>query len=643
MDSINTQHNATNSQDVNREMSIVDISEEEAIRKVEIATTPDNNAQSGVKEVEAVTLAWTKTSLTCAFVWYVHPKVLTPFPTSSGTFVRLQYGPQASKPLFWKPLVPLTNYTTSMWFLYLTNAFQSSITSTLTPYVTSGFEEHSLLTVISIVSNSMAAAVYIPTAKLLDLWGRAEGFAVMVGFATLGLILMAVSKSLGTYCAAQVFYTIGFGGMIYCVDVITADSSSLKHRGLAFAFTSSPYIITAFAGPRAAEKFYENINWRWGFGTFAIILPLVAAPLFVVLKVNLRKAKQLGVLTRESSNRSILQSVIFHIREFDGKLKPSTDHVIANVVEVPGAFLLAAGLVIFLLPFTLADSAPNGWSTGYIIAMLIIGFVLLIIFALHERFTAATPFLPFNLLTSRTVLGACMLSFTYQISYYAWYSYFTSFLQVVTNLSIAEAGYVSSTFDVLSGVLLLSIGLVISKTGYFKWLLFISIPLYILGQGLMIYFRHPNTSVGYLVMCQIFIAIGGAIIILCEQIAVMAAADHQHIATVLALLNIFGWLGGAVGSTICGAIWTNSFPRALAKLLPEDTLESLDDIVGSLEVQLSFERGSEVRAAIEEAYGVAQKRMLIAGTAIMGVCFVWVVMIRNYNVAKMQQSKGRLF
>lgn len=275
--------------------------------------------------------------------------------------------------------------------------------------------------------------------------------------------------------------------------------------------------------------------------------------------------------------------------------------------------------------------------------MLVVGFILLILFGLHERFTASTPFLPYHLLTSRTVLGACLLSFTYQISYYAWNSYWTSFLQVVTHLSISEAGYVSSTFDVLSGVLLLSIGLVISKTGYFRWLLFIAVPLYILGQGLMIYFRTPGTSVGYLVMCQIFIAIGGAIIILCEQIAVMAAADHQHIATVLALLNIFGWLGGAVGSTICGAIWTNSFPQALANLLPDDALEFLDDITGSLDTQLSYEIGSPTRVAIEEAYGVAQKRMLIAGTAIMSLCLVWVWLIKNYNVKKMQQTKGRLF
>lgn len=203
--------------------------------------------------------------------------------------------------------------------LYFVNAFQSSITNNLTPYITSGFEEHSLLTVIQIVSSSMAAAVYIPVAKLLDVWGRAEGFLCMVCLATLGLVLSGVTKDLPTFCAANVFYTVGFSGMIYCVDVITADTSSLKHRGLAFAFTSSPYMITAFAGPKASEAFYEGISWRWGYGMFAIILPFVAAPLFVVLKLNLRKAKDHGVIITEKGGKTFLQKVWYYVQEFDGK------------------------------------------------------------------------------------------------------------------------------------------------------------------------------------------------------------------------------------------------------------------------------------------------------------------------------------
>jgi hypothetical protein len=54
-----------------REMSNMDMGEDEAINKVEAATSPDQNAQNGVRNVEAVTLTWTKKSLASAFVWYV--------------------------------------------------------------------------------------------------------------------------------------------------------------------------------------------------------------------------------------------------------------------------------------------------------------------------------------------------------------------------------------------------------------------------------------------------------------------------------------------------------------------------------------------------------------------------------------------
>lgn len=107
--------------------------------------------------------------------------------------------------------------------------------------------------------------------------------------------------------------------MTFSVDVITADSSKLRNRGLAYAFTSSPYIITAFAGAKAAEGFYYDISWRWGFGTFAIVFPVVAAPLFFILKFNLRKAEKQGVLNKVSSDRTVFQHIWHVIKEFDCK------------------------------------------------------------------------------------------------------------------------------------------------------------------------------------------------------------------------------------------------------------------------------------------------------------------------------------
>ncbi|KAK5174957.1 uncharacterized protein LTR77_000093 [Saxophila tyrrhenica] len=182
----------------------------------------DQGLQRGVQNVELVTQTWSRASLIAVFV--------------------------------------------NIWLLYFVNYFSSSILYNLVPFVTSSYSSHSLLNVIYIVSNAMTAAMYIPLAKTLDVWGRAEGFAIMVAAATIGLILMATCNGLSMFCAAYVFWNIGTGGMTYCVDVVTADISTLRNRGIAYAFTSSPYIITAFAGAKASEQFYNDISWRWAFG-----------------------------------------------------------------------------------------------------------------------------------------------------------------------------------------------------------------------------------------------------------------------------------------------------------------------------------------------------------------------------------------
>src|SRR4051794_18984613 len=115
----------------------------------------------------------------------------------------------------------------------------------------------------------------------------------------------------------QIFYQLGFSGMEYSIDVITADSSTLKNRGLAFAFTSSPYIITAFAGPKVADEFLYQVSWRWGIGCWAIIFPIVAAPLYYMLQCNLNKAVEQGHVLRQPSGRTFLQNVWYWTMQFD--------------------------------------------------------------------------------------------------------------------------------------------------------------------------------------------------------------------------------------------------------------------------------------------------------------------------------------
>ncbi|KAK5696183.1 hypothetical protein LTR97_008603 [Elasticomyces elasticus] len=544
---------------------------------------PDEHAQTGVRKAQATTLTWSKAAL---------------FTTLG-----------------------------CIWIYTLSGGFRASINATMSAYATSEFGLHSLLTVVDIVASAMTAACYIPLAKGLDLWGRAEGFVLMVGMLVLGMVLQAAAPNLPTLCAGRVFSSIGASGAVYAYVIVAVDTTSLRNRGIAFAFTSSPYMVTAFAGPRAAEAFQINVgSWRWAFGAFAIITPFMAVPLYTVLKVNLNKAKKAGMMPEKTarSERTFTQTLKHIAIEFD----------------IIGVVLFAGGLMIFLLPFNLAASASNGWATGWIIAMIIIGFALMTLFCIHEYYWATSPWLPWHFLSDRSMVGTCALNMVYQISYYTWNLYFQSFLQVVFNLSIAQAGYINNTFSVVSGVLLFLVGWAIRRTGLYRWLFYIAVPLYTFTLGLMIHFRKPNGHIGYIIMCEIFISMGGAVFILVCQLSVLSAVDHQHTSSAMSLLYVSGAFGGAIGPAISGAIWTNVFPSALVRYLPESARDQATLIAASLTTQLSYPVGSEERLAIQLAYGYGHSRMLAAGVAFSSLMLIFMFMIKNVNVKDIKQTRG---
>ncbi|KAJ5414747.1 Major facilitator superfamily domain general substrate transporter [Penicillium cosmopolitanum] len=541
---------------------------------------PAETVQHGVQDVEAVTMTWSKTTLILIFV--------------------------------------------NIWFLYFVNAFQATISVSLNPYVTSSFKAHSLTAVPTAIGDAFAASTYLPMAKMMDVWGRAEGFLLTIICLTIGLVLMAVCDSFEIYCAANAFYYVGFYGSEYAIDVITADASSLRNRAFAYAFTSSPYIITAFAGPKVADIFYYNISWRWGFGAWAIITPFFAAPLYIMLKYNLHKAQKEGYRIKRPSGRTFFESIRHWTVQFD----------------LFGIVVFTAGLILFELPFDIADYAPEGWASGYIIAMLVVGFSMLFFFATWERWLAPVPLLEWRLLTDRTIVGAVLLDATYQLSNYCWSYYLTSWLQVNNDLTISTANMVNNIFDVISGVLLLFLGWAIRATGRFKWCLYIAIPLYILAQGLLIHFRHPNMSVGYQVMCQILLAIGGSIFILVEQLAILAAVGHQHVATALALLNVVGTIGDSTGLTISTVIWQNTFMKALLRYLPESAMPNLNNIYEDLVTQTSYTVGTPTRLAIQKAYAYSELRLLAVGCGIMILAIPWTILIKDIDIKRKVQVRG---
>ncbi|KAL4890283.1 major facilitator superfamily domain-containing protein [Aspergillus ambiguus] len=504
-----------------------------------------------------------------------------------------------------------------------------SIQGALNPYITSEFHKHGLLTAVSVVATIAGGSSTLTLAKIIDIWGRLQGFAFMVLLVIVGLIMKAACKNMETYVAAHTLYWVGHLNMMYCIDIMLADMTTLKNRMLVLGINGTPNIASIFAGPKIADLFYANLNFRWAFGAFAIILVGVCIPVMLILLIIQIKAEKVGELQRESSGRTRWQSIRYYFLQFD----------IVGIVFITAAFSL------ILLPFNIAAYAPKGWASGYIIAMEVLGVAFLPAFYVWERFFSPVQFLPWKYLKEPTIVGSCLLYGVMFMSTFVWNAYFSSYLQVVHRLDITTANYVLNAYSLTSAVFSPLIGLLIRVTGEFKWTVWAGIPLVLLGTALLIPFRQPDTHVGVLVMTQILVGLGTCIFVVCGQLAIMAPVTHQEIAAVIAVWGLFGSVGAAVGNAIAGAMWTNIFPGQLYQRLPAGSKNETAAIYADMVTQMSFADGTPERQAVVGAYADVQRKMVITGACLVPLCLACVIFWRNINVKKIvrDQTKGNVF
>ncbi|KAF1942370.1 siderophore iron transporter mirB [Clathrospora elynae] len=540
----------------------------------------DAEQPAGLARMEAITIVWTRNWLICAYV--------------------------------------------AILLISFINSLQQQASFSWTPYVTSMFKEHGLTAITGVVANIVGGVSRLPLAKLIDLVGRPQGFLVCLVCVVLSLVLMADSPNVQSYAAAQTFYWSGMNGIDYVFSVFIADTSLLQNRLIWNAFQGAPYICNTFAGPLLGDAFEHHSTWRWGFGIFAIITPIVSLPFLGVFWMMGRRAKNLGVVEREKSNRTFPQSVRHWFVEFD----------------VIGLLLVCGGFSIFLLPLSLAGYQKEGFTSPMIICMIIFGLVILALFAVWERFYAPKTFFPFHLMKNRDVVAACLLGANTWIAFYSYKMYYSSYLQVVFQLSIAKAGFITNIFNIVSCTWAVLISFAFKATDTYKWGAIIALPVQVTMTGLMIHFRRPGTPIGLLVMVEVINAMAVANLVQIEQVAIMAAVPHENVAVGLALLGMITAVGGAIGQSVSGAIWTQIVRKRMVEYLPEANKVQAAAIFGDIKLQLALPWGSPERDAIIRAYADAQKLMVIVGTCALVPCFLWVFMLKNYRMSEHKNRKG---
>jgi SIT family siderophore-iron:H+ symporter-like MFS transporter len=144
-------------------------------------------------------------------------------------------------------------------------------------------------------------------------------------------------------------------------------------------------------------------QWRWGFGIFIILIPILAAPIVITLYINMRPTRILRAELKAARDAR-RQAASFGVRLVRGTKSFFWQ------LDFIGLLLFVIGFGLFFVTITTANSRTARWSDAHSIAQLVVGAVVIAAFVIWERFWAPHPLLPFALLKRKTVLGCCLVA-----------------------------------------------------------------------------------------------------------------------------------------------------------------------------------------------------------------------------------------
>ncbi|KAL7624129.1 hypothetical protein AAE478_005686 [Parahypoxylon ruwenzoriense] len=309
-------------------------------------------------------------------------------------------------------------------------------------------------------------------------------------------------------------------------------------------------------------------------------MPFGASFLITTLLYYQRKAKKLGIL--ETKTQSL--------------------YSFCTGIDLGGIALLILGLGSLLLPLTVAAQLADRWRTPWIIALIVVGVLLLAILPLYEKFYAAHPVVPVFYFKNATIVLSCLLIITDSVGSNVTHTYLYSWGTVAHGLPPRVATYYSLTDAVVQCFVGIITGLIMMKTGRYKWLIVTGAAIRLVGYGVMVRLRGAENSLAELFAQQVVLGIGSGILTTALLVPPQIVVPQAHTAQVLALVLCLSYVGYTVGSAVAGVIYTNTMRESLWRWLGN---RGTDELVNSLYNSITGtlpEWGSPERTAISYAY-----------------------------------------
>ncbi|KAF2686870.1 siderochrome-iron transporter-like protein Sit1 [Lentithecium fluviatile CBS 122367] len=496
------------------------------------------------------------------------------------------------------------------------------------PTATSAFQTHSLLSTINVVRAVIAAAAQPTAAKIADVFGRLELIIVSIFFYTIGTIIEAASNNVSSFAAGAFLYQIGYTMIILLVEVVIADTTSLRSRLFFSYIPALPFVINTWVSGDISAAVLEHAGWRWGIGMWCIIYPICSLPLLISLWMVSRKAKKAGSLRNHKTP----------YQTYGGKRLASA---LFWQLDVPGIILLIMVFGFILVPLTLAQGEAVQWRQAKIIAPLVTGILSVPAWVWWEK-KAPHPMIPFHLLKDRAVWGALGIAITLNFAWTCQGDYLYTVLVVGFNESIKSATRITSLYSFASVIAGTMLGLVIVLVRRLKLFILFGTCLFMVSFGLLIHYRGGTGRDAHrgLIGGQVLLGIAGGFFPYPAQVSIQAAVKHEHLAVITGIYLASYNIGSALGNAVSGAIWTNVIPSELNSRIANSTnaAEWYASPLTMVPPLGNYPPGTSQRDAAIAVYKDVQRLLCITGICLCVLLIFFACVIRDPKLGKEQSA-----
>ncbi|KAF4807562.1 Efflux pump roqT [Colletotrichum siamense] len=370
--------------------------------------------------------------------------------------------------------------------------------------------------------------------KCYELFSLKLTFMVAIAFREVGLAVCGSAPNSIAFIIGRAITGIGCSGIIIGTWVVLAHSVPIRQRAVYTGFLGAFSGVGGIIGPLISGALTDShLSWRWAF---YISIPVGIATLGLIQFSFKPPAQIISGGNRKLSSK---------IKEFD----------------IIGLSIFFACMVCLLLALQWGGS-EYPWSSGPMIALLVLFAVMLVAFVTSQIWKGDKAALPPRLMKQRNVAFACLYAACIDAAYYTADIWLPIWFQAIKGNSARESGiklvpYVGG--EVLAALVA---GYLVTLLGWYNPFMLFSTAISSVGLGLMTRFEvdtGPSERIIYPIIAGIGIGAG-------TQQPMMGVQSTLVLADIpagTAAVTLFQNLGPAVLMSVANTVFVNNLKRNL--------------------------------------------------------------------------------